>query len=72
MAKNRNGMLGVGGQRKNISRKALRGGVGKSSSNETDALAQKKELLERMRTRNAGQPQNEQPQNEQAENENES
>ncbi|XVQ10625.1 DUF6243 family protein [Spirillospora sp. CA-255316] len=52
MAKNRNGMLGVGGQRRKVSRKALRGEGGPSSQERRDAAAQKKELLERMRARN--------------------
>ncbi|MFB4318215.1 DUF6243 family protein [Actinomadura sp. 21ATH] len=52
MAKSRNGMLGVGGQRRNLSRKALRGGSegGRPSG---DAAAAKKELLRKMRERNA-------------------
>ncbi|MFC5750391.1 DUF6243 family protein [Actinomadura rugatobispora] len=53
MARSKNGMLGVGGQRRNISRKALRGEGGPSSQGRKDAAAQKKELLERMRARNA-------------------
>jgi hypothetical protein len=53
MAKSRNGMLGVGGQRRKVSRSALRGEGGPSSPGRKDAAAQKKELLERMRARNA-------------------
>lgn len=53
MAKGHNGMLGVGGQRKKLSRKALRGQAEASSRNGNDALAQKKELLEKMRARTA-------------------
>jgi len=54
MAKSRNGMLGVGGQRKKVSRKALRGKPATGSPPSGDSPAdQKKELLERMRARNA-------------------
>ncbi|WP_433331867.1 DUF6243 family protein [Spirillospora sp. CA-294931] len=50
MSKSRNGMLGVGGQRKNLSRAALRGGGGGSRGG-TDPLAEKRELLRKMRER---------------------
>ena len=53
MAKNRNGLLGVGGQRRKVSRRALRGDGGAFSPGRKDTAAQKKELLERMRARNA-------------------
>ncbi|MFI0353016.1 DUF6243 family protein [Actinomadura sp. 9N407] len=52
MAKSRNGMLGVGGQRKKISRKALRGQAGGAAPS-SDGAATKKELLRKMRERNA-------------------
>ncbi|MQY04817.1 DUF6243 family protein [Actinomadura macrotermitis] len=50
MSKNRNGLLGVGGQRRNISRRALRG----ESSGERaggDPKALKRELARRMQER---------------------
>ncbi|GAA3953538.1 hypothetical protein GCM10023085_39990 [Actinomadura viridis] len=53
MAKGRNGMLGVGGQRRTMSRKALRGEAGASQRGGGDAVAQKKALLSKMRERNA-------------------
>ncbi|TDB97437.1 DUF6243 family protein [Actinomadura sp. 7K534] len=53
MSKNRrNGMLGVGGQRNNLSRRALRGGGPQGAGNGGDPAAEKKELLRKMRERN--------------------
>ncbi|MFF8692508.1 DUF6243 family protein [Streptomyces sp. NPDC015144] len=54
MAKSRNNLLGVGGQRKKLSRA---GGQGVGPANETDRRAaadQKQELLRRMRERAQG------------------
>ncbi|TDC93582.1 hypothetical protein E1285_09920 [Actinomadura sp. 7K507] len=45
-------MLGVGGQRNNLSRRALRGGRPQGSGNGSDPAAEKRELLQRMRERN--------------------
>ncbi|TDC55230.1 hypothetical protein E1281_13625 [Actinomadura sp. KC345] len=44
-------MLGVGGQRNNLSRSELRGGRPQGSGNGTDPAAEKKELLRKMRER---------------------
>ncbi|MFI6515067.1 DUF6243 family protein [Spirillospora sp. NPDC050679] len=52
MAKSRNGMLGVGGQRKKIARRELRGGQA-GGGGASDPLAQKRELLRKMQERNA-------------------
>ncbi|MFC9976765.1 DUF6243 family protein [Spirillospora sp. NPDC127200] len=52
MAKSRNGLLGVGGQRKKIARRELRGGQA-GAGGAGDPLAQKRELLRKMRERNA-------------------
>ncbi|WP_169807911.1 DUF6243 family protein [Actinomadura hibisca] len=52
MAKGRNGLLGVGGQRKKIARRELRGGQAGGAGG-TNALAQKRELLRKMQERNA-------------------
>ncbi|HEY8481936.1 MAG TPA: DUF6243 family protein [Spirillospora sp.] len=49
--KRRNGLLGVGGQRENLSRRALRGGTSGSSGARGDAAAKKEELLRKMRER---------------------
>ena len=51
MSKRRNGMLGVGGQRNNLSRRELRGGSTKGSGSGKDPAAEKKELLRKMRER---------------------
>lgn len=51
-SRGRNGMLGVGGQRKNLSRRELRGGRARASSGGDDSVAEKKELLRKMRERN--------------------
>ncbi|WP_394434702.1 DUF6243 family protein [Streptomyces sp. SGAir0957] len=46
------GMLGVGGTRRNLSRKALRGGGrGGQISGGADPVAQKRELLRKLRER---------------------
>ncbi|WP_255270098.1 DUF6243 family protein [Actinomadura madurae] len=47
----RNRMLGVGGQRKKLPRRELRGGRAQASGG-GDQAAEKKELLRRMRERN--------------------
>ncbi|MFA1551554.1 DUF6243 family protein [Actinomadura chokoriensis] len=47
----RNRMLGVGGQRKNLSRRELRGGRAQASGAAGDPVAEKKELLRKMRER---------------------
>lgn len=51
MAKRRNGLLGVGGQRQSIPRNQLRGGRGSAGTSGNDPLAQKKKLLRKMRER---------------------
>lgn len=48
----RNGMLGVGGQRNKVSRRALRGGNPQTPGNGGDLAAGKQELLRKMRERN--------------------
>ncbi|MER6810792.1 DUF6243 family protein [Spirillospora sp. NPDC000708] len=50
-SRSRNGMLGVGGQRKKISRRALRGGEAAVPGGAADPAARKKELLRKMRER---------------------
>ncbi|MEU9019036.1 DUF6243 family protein [Actinomadura sp. NPDC048394] len=50
-SRGRNGMLGVGGQRKKISRRALRGGEAAAQGGAADQAAQRKELLRKMRER---------------------
>lgn len=50
-SRGRNGMLGVGGQRKNLSKRALRGGNTQAPGNGNDPVAAKKELLRKMRER---------------------
>ncbi|MFD0900601.1 DUF6243 family protein [Actinomadura sediminis] len=50
--KGRNGLLGVGGQRNNVSRRRLRGETARTSGDRNDAAAAKRELLEKMRERN--------------------
>ncbi|MGP4026474.1 DUF6243 family protein [Actinomadura sp. 3N407] len=53
MAKSRrNGMLGVGGQRNKLSRRALRGGKAPVPGSGGDPAAEKRELLRKMRERN--------------------
>ncbi|QFG23575.1 DUF6243 family protein [Actinomadura sp. WMMB 499] len=52
MAKGRNNMLGVGGQRKNMSRRDLRGDAARASGNADEQAARKRELLAKMRERN--------------------
>jgi Family of unknown function (DUF6243) len=53
MAKKRDTMLGVGGQRTTMSRRALRGDAGPGPRGGHDPRAQKKELLRAMRERAA-------------------
>ncbi|TQM66730.1 hypothetical protein FHX41_0315 [Actinomadura hallensis] len=48
----RNGLLGVGGQRNKVSRRALRGGGPQQPGNAGRAAAEKQELLRKMRERN--------------------
>ncbi|MBE1531855.1 DUF6243 family protein [Actinomadura algeriensis] len=52
MAKGRNNMLGVGGQRKNVSRRALRGDAPQAAGNADEQAARKRDLLAKMRERN--------------------
>lgn len=47
----RNGMLGVGGQRKKLSRRELRGGRAQTAGTATDPAAEKQALLQKMRKR---------------------
>jgi uncharacterized protein DUF6243 len=52
MSKKRSGMLGVGGQRSNLSRGSLRGGgTAAGQSNEQSAADYKKQLARKMRQR---------------------
>jgi hypothetical protein len=51
-SRGRNGMLGVGGQRRNLSRGELRGGKARAADGDAQTAAEKKkELLRRMRER---------------------
>ncbi|OLT31580.1 hypothetical protein BJF79_36795 [Actinomadura sp. CNU-125] len=50
--KGRNGLLGVGGQRKNVSRRDLRGDAPQAAANADDQAARKRDLLAKMRERN--------------------
>ncbi|MFF8279206.1 DUF6243 family protein [Streptomyces lateritius] len=54
MAKGRNNLLGVGGQRKKLSRADQQGAVQSSSADRKAGLDQKQELLRKMRERAAG------------------
>ena len=51
-SRGRNGMLGVGGQRRNLSRGELRGGKAQAAGGGAETAAEKKELLRKMRERN--------------------
>ncbi|MES9537892.1 MULTISPECIES: DUF6243 family protein [unclassified Actinomadura] len=52
-SRGRNGMLGVGGQRRNLSRGELRGGKAQAAGGDARTAAEKKkELLRKMRERN--------------------
>ncbi|WP_026412785.1 DUF6243 family protein [Actinomadura oligospora] len=51
MAKNRNNMLGVGGQRRKVSRAGLRGGPGGGRGPANDGADAKRTLAESMRER---------------------
>ncbi|MGI5205195.1 DUF6243 family protein [Spirillospora sp. CA-108201] len=51
-SRGRNGMLGVGGQRKNLSRGELRGGKARAGGGDAaEAAEKKKDLLRKMRER---------------------
>ncbi|MEU4821533.1 DUF6243 family protein [Actinomadura sp. NPDC023710] len=51
-SRGRNGMLGVGGQRKNLSRSELRGGKAQAADGGAGTAAERKrELLRKMRER---------------------
>ncbi|GAA2288074.1 hypothetical protein GCM10010402_52570 [Actinomadura luteofluorescens] len=51
-SRGRNGMLGVGGQRKNLSRGELRGGKARAADGDAAKAAEKKkDLLRKMRER---------------------
>ncbi|MFJ8665431.1 DUF6243 family protein [Streptomyces sp. NPDC093600] len=54
MAKGRNNLLGVGGQRKKLSRADQQGAVQSSNADRRSADDQKQELLRKMRERAAG------------------
>ncbi|MFF8604780.1 DUF6243 family protein [Streptomyces sp. NPDC015346] len=54
MAKGRNNLLGVGGQRKKLSRADQQGAVQSSNADRKAGLDQKQELLRKMRERAAG------------------
>ncbi|MEV3920908.1 DUF6243 family protein [Actinomadura coerulea] len=52
-SRGRNGMLGVGGQRRNLSRSELRGGKAQAAdTGAAKAAEKKKDLLRKMRERN--------------------
>ncbi|MEU9871565.1 MULTISPECIES: DUF6243 family protein [Actinomadura] len=52
-SRGRNGMLGVGGQRRNLSRSELRGGKARAADTDAAKAAEKKkDLLRKMRERN--------------------
>lgn len=60
-SRGRDGMLGVGGQRKNLSRGELRGGKAQAADRSAAKAAEKKkELLRKMRERNERRPSDEQ------------
>ncbi|THA78227.1 hypothetical protein E6R60_04850 [Streptomyces sp. A0642] len=54
MAKSRNNLLGVGGQRKKLSRAEQQGAGPERDANRKTAAEQKAELLRKMRERTAG------------------
>ncbi|MEU7112126.1 DUF6243 family protein [Streptomyces sp. NPDC046182] len=54
MAKGRNNLLGVGGQRKKLSRGDQQGAVQSSNADRKAAVDQKQELLKKMRERALG------------------
>ncbi|MFB7372112.1 DUF6243 family protein [Streptomyces sp. NPDC056222] len=54
MAKGRNNLLGVGGQRKKLSRGDQQGAVQNSNADRRAAVDQKQELLRKMRERAMG------------------
>ncbi|MEU9089227.1 DUF6243 family protein [Streptomyces sp. NPDC048428] len=54
MAKSRNNLLGVGGQRKKVSRAEQQGAGPERNANRKTAAEQKAELLRKMRERAAG------------------
>ncbi|GAA4901766.1 hypothetical protein LX16_0356 [Stackebrandtia albiflava] len=45
------GMLGVGGQRRHLSRQDLRGGTGDTTPPADDAMAARRELIRRLKSR---------------------
>lgn len=55
-SRGRNGMLGVGGQRKKLSRGELRGGKAQAAGGGAGTAAEKKELLRKMRERTEQRP----------------
>ncbi|MFJ8695453.1 DUF6243 family protein [Streptomyces roseolilacinus] len=60
MAKSRNNLLGVGGQRKKLSRLERQGAASHGAGHAAEAADAKQELLRRMRERNRAQEQQEQ------------
>jgi Family of unknown function (DUF6243) len=54
VAKSRNNLLGVGGQRTKLSRRGAAGETTSSAADRRSAADQKQELLRRMRERTAG------------------
>ncbi|MCP2164388.1 hypothetical protein LX83_001228 [Goodfellowiella coeruleoviolacea] len=54
MAKGRNNLLGVGGQRRKMSRSARQGAPGYGPGSQADPLSQKQELLRKLRERAEG------------------
>ncbi|CAL9409210.1 DUF6243 family protein [Streptomyces sp. enrichment culture] len=57
MAKSRNNLLGVGGQRKKLSRLERQGAAPRGGGNGAGAADAKQELLRKMRERTQNQPQ---------------
>ncbi|MDH2391310.1 MULTISPECIES: DUF6243 family protein [Streptomyces] len=55
MAKSRNNLLGVGGQRRKLSRADQQGGGPSRAADRSAAADQKQDLLRRMRERSRGQ-----------------
>ncbi|WP_406000985.1 DUF6243 family protein [Streptomyces sp. NBC_00829] len=66
MAKSRNNLLGVGGQRKKLSRADQQGNGPARNADRKTAADQKQELLRKMRERAQGGGEQEPPQEEQA------